>query len=185
MLVVSVSLSNAALNRCQHKLARIYVSIGSNVDRRRNISACLHDLRQQFGDLQVSAIYENKAVGFEGDNFFNLVVGFDSDREVTELGPIFRDIESEHGRVRGGERFSSRTLDVDLLLYDDLVLKQQGMDVPRDEITRYAFVLRPLAELAPSLIHPELNKTMKELWQDFEPKEEMTIIDLDDTQAPE
>jgi 2-amino-4-hydroxy-6-hydroxymethyldihydropteridine diphosphokinase len=131
--------------------------------------------------LQVSAVYENKAVGFAGDNFYNLVVGFDSEREVTELGPIFRDIESDHGRVRGGERFSSRTLDVDLLLYDDLVLKEQGLDVPRDEITRYAFVLRPLAELVPNLIHPELNKTMLTLWQDFEPKEDMTIVDLGDT----
>lgn len=159
-------------------MARVYVSIGSNVDRRKNICACLQDLRQQFGDIHTSAVYENEAVGFSGDNFFNLVAAFDTQRDVSELGPIFRHIESAHGRVRGGEKFSSRTLDVDLLLYDDLILKQQGLDVPRDEITRYAFVLRPLAELAPDLIHPELKQSMWILWQAFEPKQDMAVIDL-------
>lgn len=159
-------------------MARVYVSIGSNVERRKNICACLQDLRQQFGHIDISAVYENEAVGFSGDNFYNLVAAFDTNREAAELGPLFRDIESAHGRVRGGEKFSSRTLDVDLLLYDDLVLKQQGLDVPRDEITRYAFVLRPLAELAPELIHPELKQSMRMLWQAFQPKQDMQVIDL-------
>lgn len=160
-------------------MSRVYVSIGSNVDRRSNILSCLASLRQQFGSITVSTVYENKAVGFDGDNFYNLVVGFDTDLPVSAMTPLFRDIESNHGRVRGGERFSSRTLDVDLLMYDDLVLKQKGLDVPRDEIIRYAFVLRPLAELVPTLMHPELNKTMYDLWQDFHPKEDMTEIDFD------
>ena len=159
-------------------MATVFVSIGSNVDRHRNIVSCVQALRNQFGELQVSSVYENEAVGFTGDNFYNLVAGFQTDLPAQELAPVFRKIESEHGRVRGGERFSSRTLDVDLLLYDDLVLKDEGLDVPRDEITRYAFVLRPLAELVPDLQHPELHKTMQELWRDFEPKEEMTIVDL-------
>ncbi len=159
-------------------MSRVYISIGSNVNRRRNILSCIESLRQQFGELSISAVYENKAVGFDGDNFYNLVVGFDTDYPVTAMTPLFRNIESSHDRVRGGERFSSRTLDVDLLLYDDLVLKQKGLDVPRDEITRYAFVLKPLAELAPELMHPELNKSMRELWHEFEPKGEMTVVDL-------
>lgn len=160
-------------------MARIYVSIGSNVDRRNNILSCLHALHEHFGDLQISPVYENEAVGFSGDNFYNLVVGFDTDLQPHEVGPVFRQIESEHGRVRGGERFSSRTLDVDLLLYDDLVLKESGLDVPRDEITRYAFVLRPLAELVPDLVHPELHETMQALWQAYEPKQPMQRVDLD------
>ncbi len=160
-------------------MAMVYVSIGSNVDRRNNILSCLHALHERFGELQISAVYENKAVGFSGDNFYNLVVGFHTEHPPQDLAPIFRQIESDHGRVREGERFSSRTLDVDLLLYDDLILKDRGLDVPRDEITRYAFVLRPLAELVPDLVHPELDKTMHELWQEFEPKEAMTVVDLD------
>jgi 2-amino-4-hydroxy-6-hydroxymethyldihydropteridine diphosphokinase len=159
-------------------MVTVFVSIGSNVERHKNIVSCLQALRNQFGELQVSSVYENEAVGFAGDNFYNLVAGFQTDLPAQELAPVFREIESEHGRVRGGERFSSRTLDVDLLLYGDQVLKDEGLDVPRDEITRYAFVLRPLAELVPDLRHPELHKTMQELWCDFEPKQEMTVVDL-------
>lgn len=159
-------------------MAKVYISIGSNVNRDNNISSCVRSLRDTFGELELSAVYENQAVGFDGDNFYNLVVGFDTDEPVTSLTPIFRDIESRHERVRGGERFSSRTLDVDLLLYDDLVLDQPGLKIPRDEITRYAFVLRPLAEMAPSLVHPVLRQTMKELWEHFEPKEPMTVVEL-------
>lgn len=159
-------------------MAKVYISIGSNVDRKKNIRSCLDDLREIFGVLQMSAVYENKSVGFIGDNFYNLVVAFETQCDVRELTPIFRKIESAHGRVRGGEKFSSRTLDVDLLLYDDLILKAEGLDVPRDEITKYAFVLRPLAEIAPDLVHPELGKTMLELWQTFDAQDGMWAVDL-------
>lgn len=159
-------------------MPKVYVSIGSNVDRKKNICSCLGSLRELFGELKTSAVYENKAVGFEGDNFFNLVVLFETQLDVRELTPLFREIESKHNRVRGGEKFSSRTLDVDLLLYDDLVLKLEGLDVPRDEITKYAFVLRPLAEIAPDLEHPELKKSMTDLWQAFKPKGEMWPVDI-------
>jgi 2-amino-4-hydroxy-6-hydroxymethyldihydropteridine diphosphokinase len=159
-------------------LAKVYISIGSNVNREKNICSSIKSLRDIFGELELSSVYENGAVGFDGDNFYNLVVGFETDKSAETLPPIFRDIESRHERVRGGERFSSRTLDIDLLLYDDLVLNQQGLQIPRDEITRYAFVLRPLAELAPLLEHPVLHQSMRELWDAFEPKESMTVVDL-------
>ena len=98
-------------------MARVYISIGSNVNREENIRSCLQHLRQQFGQVDCSAVYENKSVGFEGDNFYNLVAAFDTDIDVHELTPIFREIESRHGRVRDGQKkFSSRTLDVDLLM---------------------------------------------------------------------
>ena len=159
-------------------MAQVYISIGSNVEQQKNISSCMTVLHEHFGSLQVSAIYENKAIGFEGDNFYNLVVGFETDMNVQDLIALFRQIETDHGRVRGGEKFSSRTLDLDLLLYDDLILKEQGLDVPRAEITRYEFVLRPLAELVPDLIHPELKVSMASLWDQFEPKEDMRVVDL-------
>jgi len=157
-------------------MSSVYISIGSNVDQQKNISSCLKGLRKQFEQVKESATYENKAVGFEGDNFYNLVVGFETAMSVKELMNLFRQIECDHGRVRGGEKFSSRTLDIDLLLYDELILKEQGIDVPRAEITRYEFVLRPLAELAPDLIHPELKVSMSELWRDFSPKEDMRTV---------
>jgi len=159
-------------------LPKVYVSIGSNVDRKKNICSCLDELKNIFGELQVSAIYENKSVGFDGENFYNLVVMFETLHDVKELTPIFREIESMHGRIRGGEKFSSRTLDVDLLLYDDLILKSDSLKVPRDEIIRYAFVLRPLSEIAPNLIHPELGKTISELWASFKSKDKMRAVEL-------
>jgi len=166
-----------------NQVAHVYISVGSNVNRRNNILSCLDHLHRQFGDLELSTIYKNRAVGFDGDDFYNLIVAFNTDIDVYDLTPLFRHIESEHGRVRGGERFSSRTLDLDLLLYDDLILKSNGLHVPRDEINRYAFVLRPLSEMAPDLVHPESGKSMSDLWQVFEPKEEMRAIALDELQG--
>ncbi len=166
----------------KNQVAHVYISVGSNVNRRHNILSCLDHLRRQFGDLELSTVYKNRAVGFDGDDFYNLIVAFNTDIDVHDLTPLFRQIESGHGRVRGGERFSSRTLDLDLLLYDDLILKSDGLHVPRDEINRYAFVLRPLSEMVPDLVHPESGKSMGDLWQAFEPKEEMWAIALDEPQ---
>lgn len=149
-------------------MARVYLSLGSNIDRARNIQAGIEDLRARFGPLQLSRIYESEAVGFAGENFYNLVVGLDTDESVESIAQILRAIEDRHGRVRKGPRFSSRTLDIDLLLYGDLVLNTPGLVLPREEITRNAFVLCPLAEIAPDLAHPVLQRTYGELWAAFD-----------------
>jgi 2-amino-4-hydroxy-6-hydroxymethyldihydropteridine diphosphokinase len=149
-------------------MARVYVSIGSNIDRERSVRAGVADLRQAFGELQLSSVYESEAVGFDGDDFFNLVAGFDTDKPVEEVATELRQIEDRHGRVRTGPRFSSRTLDIDLLLYDDLVIEKQGLSLPRDEITKNAFVLWPLAEIAPDAVHPVLKRAYGELWEAFD-----------------
>ncbi len=74
----------------------------------------------------------------------------------------------EHGRVHGGNKFEARTLDLDLVLYGDLILSEGRLQIPRDEITRYAFVLEPLAEVSPDLRHPETNIRYAELWENFD-----------------
>lgn len=149
-------------------MERIWLSLGSNIDRERNIRAALHDLQAEFGPLQISRVYESEAVGFAGDAFYNLVVGADTARPVSELISLFRAIESAHGRTREGGGFASRTLDIDLLTYGDQVVEREGLHLPRDEITRYAFVLLPLTELAGESRHPELGRTYNELWRDFD-----------------
>ena len=148
-------------------MPHVWVSIGSNVDRERNIRAALCDLGASFGELVVSPVYETQAVGFEGDAFFNLVVGFDTPLAPRDLHAKLREIEARHGRERGGAKFSSRTLDLDLLTYGDVVTDDAGKALPRDEILRYAFVLAPLADVAGAELHPVLGETYRDLWQRF------------------
>lgn len=149
-------------------MATVYVSVGSNINRDHNLRGGIAALREHYAPLRLSTVYESAAVGFEGDNFYNLVLSFDSDDTVTQLSQRLREIEERFGRVRGGAKFSSRTLDLDLLLYDDLIQHADGIDIPRDEITRNAFVLLPLAELAPERLHPEQGVSYAALWQAYD-----------------
>lgn len=160
-------------------MARVFLSIGSNVDKDDNIRSGIALLREQFGKLELSPVYENAAVGFEGDSFYNLVAGFDTNAVITDVAAACRRIEERQGRDRSAPKFSSRTLDIDLLLYDDVVIEDGSMDVPRGEITRYAFVLKPLADIAPAVVHPVLGKRIDELWHAFEGEREMQVVDLD------
>lgn len=153
-------------------MPRIYISLGSNIERERNTRAGVRALRQQFGELELSSVYESEAVGFEGDAFYNMVIACDVTDDVHRTNRALRDIEDANGRERSGPRFSSRTLDLDLLLYDGLVLDECGLKLPREEILHNAFVLWPLAEIAPELTHPEVGKSYADLWQAFDKSKE-------------
>jgi len=149
-------------------MPRGYISIGSNIDKDKNIPASLRALEQAFGNLTVSSIYESDPVGFTGDAFYNLIVGFDSDLEVKTVAKQLRQIELDNGRTRDSKKFSARTLDLDLILYGDLIINDGRLQIPRDEIERYAFVLEPLAEVAPTLKHPISHISYAELWDKFD-----------------
>jgi len=149
-------------------MPKSYISIGSNIERNKNILASLHALEHHFGKLTISSIYESEPVGFTGDTFYNLVVGFNSDLGVKEVAKLLRQIELDNGRTRDSQKFSARTLDLDLILYDDLILNEGRLQIPRDEIERYAFVLEPLAEIAPTLKHPISHLSYAELWEKFD-----------------
>lgn len=149
-------------------MTRGYISIGSNIEKEKNILSALRALARYFGGLVVSSTYETEAVGFTGDTFHNLIVGFDSDLDVKTIAEQLRQIELDHGRTRECKKFSSRTLDLDLILYGDLVITEGGLQIPRDEIERYAFVLEPLAEIAGDLRHPVSKISYRELWERFD-----------------
>ncbi|WP_455212222.1 2-amino-4-hydroxy-6-hydroxymethyldihydropteridine diphosphokinase [Kaarinaea lacus] len=143
----------------------VYISIGSNIDRERNIRSAVKALKQHFSPIALSSVYETQAQGFSGDPFYNLVAGIETSLSVDAINTILHTIENQHGRLRGEQKFSSRTLDLDLLLYGDAIMEDRN--IPRDEITRYAFVLLPLVEIAPNAIHPKCQLTMNNLWNEF------------------
>lgn len=149
-------------------MSTAYISIGSNVDAVANIQAAIKALRSQYGALELSTIYKNKAVGFEGDDFLNLVAGLETEQSIPELVDSLHAIEASQGRDRHSAKFSPRTLDMDLLLYDDEIFRSASVNIPRDEITRYAFVLLPLFELIPDYVHPRLGSSIAQLWVDFD-----------------
>ena len=144
----------------------VYLSAGSNIAPEQNLKMACQQLESEYGELTLSSVYQNAAVGFAGDDFLNMVIGF-STHERPEL--IVNRLETLHKkahRKRQANPFSSRTLDVDLLLYGDLV-REGAPELPRDDIEKYAFVLGPMAEVAPKLRHPVNGLTMSEIWDDF------------------
>lgn len=149
-------------------MERVYLSLGSNVARERNIPRGLRALHERFGPLTVSTVYECPAVGFEGDDFYNLVAAFDSGEPVREVHAAIHAIEDRFGRDRDAPKFSPRTLDIDMLLYGDRILRDGRLVLPRPEIERVAFVLCPLAELAGTHLHPVRGEPYAVLWARFD-----------------
>lgn len=147
-------------------MAKVYVSIGSNVDRAANIRSGVRALQARFGAVRLSSVYDTPAVGFSGDDFYNLVAAFDTLADVHEVAAFLHETERRHGRAKrgAGRRYTPRTLDMDLLLYGDLVLEGPDLRLPRAEILQHAFVLGPLAEIAAGERHPELGLSFGELW---------------------
>ena len=146
----------------------VYVSAGSNIAPEENLRRACRELTRRFGPLELSGIYRNPPVGFAGDDFLNLVLRFRTGETPAAVVAELERLHALAGRVRGQERFGSRTLDLDLLLYGDSILSGQGIRVPREDILKYGFVLGPLAELAPALRHPVTGQTMGELWAGFD-----------------
>ena len=143
---------------------RVYLSLGSNVDPEKNLRAAIAELRARFGEIDLSPAYRYPAVGFEGPDFFNLAAGIDTGLEPQALNDWLHALEDRHGRRRDVARYSSRTLDVDIVLYGDRIIDgAQNLQVPRAELMQ-AFVLQPLADIAPDAIHPTLHKSIGELW---------------------
>ncbi len=145
-----------------------FISIGSNIDREKHIPSSLDALKKLFGKIEFSSIYETEPVGFNGENFYNLIVKFDSDLDARQVAKLLRQIELDHGRTRNCQKFSARTLDLDLVLYGDQIIHDGRLQIPRDEIERYAFVLEPLAEIAGELQHPISHKNYRQLWALFD-----------------
>lgn len=149
-------------------MSRAWISLGSNIAPERHVVMALELLAGDFGPLVCSPVYRTPAVGFDGEDFLNMVVGIDTALAPHALARRLRDIEDRCGRVRGGARFSARTLDLDVLTYDDVILDGEGLVLPRPEILEQAFVLGPLADVAPNELHPVRRATYAALWREMQ-----------------
>ncbi len=158
------------------RVTRVFVGVGSNLDKLKSVRYGLKLLHVEFTQLCVSPLYESESVGFAGDNFYNLVVAFNTDLPVYALRQRLKEIETKLGRKDNALKFSPRKLDLDLLLYADLI--DNNINVPRAEILSNAFVLKPLMQLAPLLVHPLLGKNYQKLWEEY-PKEKQKLWVLD------
>ncbi len=145
-------------------MVRVVLGIGSNMDRRRHIRAGVAALRERFGEMTLSPVYESPSAGFKGPDFLNLAAIVHTDLPVDRLQKVLREIEEAEGRTRGDDSFVSRTLDIDVLLYGAMVMRANGYDIPRQEILQYDFVLKPLVDLLPEDKHPETGQTYAEHW---------------------
>lgn len=144
-------------------MPEVYFGLGSNIDPEASLDLALSALETSFGTVQSSRVYRNPAVGFAGDDFLNLVARVTTDQKPPQIQLILRAIERAAARDRSEPRWGPRTLDIDLLLYGTCV--DSLLRLPRGDILRYGFVLGPLAELAPELVHPVSGVTMAQAWQ--------------------
>lgn len=164
-------------------MSRVYLGLGSNIDAEKNLRLAVRELKERFGELQLSPVYRSRPIGFQGEDFLNAVVALE-----TSLGPdaVLGHLEEIHhvaGRRRGSHEPASRTLDIDLLLYGELVLDTAGVRLPRDDVLEYGFVLRPLADLAPETVHPVTGRSLAAHWSEFEKRDAgrhpLTVVDID------
>ncbi len=159
-------------------MTSIYVAAGSNVEPLANLQRALRELGKHYR-LHVSPAYQNKSVGFEGEDFINLVVGFESDDTLERVIAHLHEAEAACGRHRDAPKWAPRTMDLDLLLYGDLICNEPTLKLPRADLLKRSYMLRPMAELAPNVRHPVVCKTMRELWNQFEDADHaMTRIEL-------
>ena len=157
---------------------RAYLSLGSNIEPEAHLRAAIDELRARFGEIVVSPVYRSRAVGFDGPDFLNLAVAIDTDLDPVALDAWLHDLENRHGRRRDVPRYASRTLDVDIVLFDDLVVDGPGhLRIPRPEL-KEAFVLRPLSDIASGVRDPVTGRTLAELRDSMTDAPPMEIVDL-------
>ena len=149
-------------------MAIVYIGLGSNIDAEAHLRDAVSALRERFGEVELSDVYRSPPLGFEGEDFLNLVARFSTETAPGELLDYFETLHERAGRVRGRDRYMSRPLDIDLLLYGDVVDPEPPLRLPRCDILEHSFVLRPLAELAPDLVHPVTGLSIGSHWDAFD-----------------
>ena len=149
-------------------MAVVYLGLGSNLEPATNLRTAAQQLRLRFSLCEISSVYQSAALGFVGDDFLNAVACIETPLDPQALNLQIEQIHAVAGRQRGDTRYRSRSLDIDLLLYDRLCIDAPPIRLPRPDVLSYPFVLRPLAEIAPDYCHPQTGRTLQEHWQEFD-----------------
>lgn len=149
-------------------MAIVYLGLGSNMRPEHNLEMAVNNLRTRFGDIVLSSVYQSKALGFDGDDFLNLVAQIETDLQPVEVVEVLEEIHDLSGRERGCAKFVARPLDIDLLLYDRLIDQSPPVRVPRSDVLDYSFVLVPLAEIAADYVHPQTGRNISDHLAEFD-----------------
>ena len=157
-------------------MSRVFVSIGSNINKEHNLRSCLNALQQIFRNIIKSWVYQSAAIGFEGADFYNMVVSLETTLTPSSVNRVFFEIEKKHGRKRSENQFVSRELDLDQLLYDDLIVDKNGVHLPHKDLDKHAYILKPMAEIAGDLVHPKVGQCFLELLQNLDRPEPITRV---------
>jgi len=149
-------------------MPEVYVAAGSNIEPQRHMQQAVAELAGTFPGVRFSSWYRNRAVGFDGEDFINLAAGFSTALPVHAVLERLHAIEGRCGRGRDAPRWAPRSMDLDVLLYGELVCEEPGLKLPRPDLVKRAYMLGPLAEIAPQLLHPTAGLTIGELWRRFD-----------------
>ena len=163
-------------------MVNVYIGIGSNIEPEKNFKTVYQLLKEAYPAIKFSRKFQSEAVGFTGDDFHNSVATFTVDavnsaaeQELNRTLIALKAIENQMGRIRGDKKFAARVIDIDILLFGDLIC-EKPIQLPRGEILENAYVLCPLSELAPNLVHPVENKSYSELWRAFDKKQQKLLL---------
>ena len=149
-------------------MSEVYVAAGSNVDPERHLRIAAKEIARVFPGARFSGAYRNAAVGFEGEDFINFVVGFSTDMPVEAVIAELQRIEGLCGRTRDAPKWAPRSMDLDILVFGDRVCDLPGLVLPRPDLLKRPYMLGPMAELAPDFLHPTRLSTMAQLWENFD-----------------
>ena len=152
-------------------MPEVFVAAGSNIEPVRHLKAALAGLERSYAPLTISPAYQNKAVGFEGEDFVNLVVGFSTHDSLERVRVRLQEIETDCGRPRDAPKWAARSMDLDILLYGSDIRNEPGLIVPRPDLVKRPYMLKPMSDIAPNVMHPTQQRTMRELWEAFEGKD--------------
>jgi 2-amino-4-hydroxy-6-hydroxymethyldihydropteridine diphosphokinase len=177
-LPAGVTPRRRASDRKPRPRSRAYLSLGSNMSPEQNLRMAVSALRERFGELEVSPVYRTASVGFDGPDFLNAIVAIDSDIHPFALNDWLHALEEAHGRDRRDASYSNRPLDIDIIYFGDLVLDGPGeFQLPRPEL-HHAFVLKPLADIAPEFVDPIRGMSLARLWS-IHPEHETPPLAID------